>query len=111
MRKFLIAIILLLAVDAIWLFFIGKRALAMTADIQGSPVVLRYLPAFLVYVALAYLVQLPTSVAEAALMGAAVYAVYEFTSLALLTKYSPLMAIADTMWGGVLFATVHVLLH
>jgi uncharacterized membrane protein len=105
------AFFLLIAVDAVWLFFVGPTALSMTAAIQGSPVAFRILPALVVYVALTYLVQLPTSSAQAFLMGASVYAVYDFTNLALLAKYSPLMAVADTMWGGVLFATVHTILQ
>ena len=105
--SFIAAFILLLLVDAVWLFFVGPTALAMTAAIQGSPVAFKVLPALVVYVALAYLVQLPTSITTAALMGASVYAVYDFTSLSLLKKYSLGMAIADTMWGGVLFAVVH----
>ena len=109
--SFVAAFILLLLVDAVWLFFVGPTALAMTAAIQGSPVAFRILPALVVYVALAYLVQLPTSVTTAALLGASVYAVYDFTSLSILKQYSPGMAVADTVWGGVLFATVHVLLR
>lgn len=108
--SFAVAFVVLLAVDAVWLFFIGPTALAMTAAIQGSPVVFRALPALVVYVALTYLVQLPRTTAEAALLGAAVYAVYDFTSLALLKKYSPWIAIADTLWGGVLFAVTHAIL-
>jgi uncharacterized membrane protein len=109
--SFAVAFVLLLVVDAVWLFFVGPTALTMTAAIQGTPVAFKILPALIVYIALAYLVQLPTSVTDAALLGASVYAVYDFTSLSLLAKYSPLIAIADTMWGGVLFATVHVLLR
>jgi len=109
--SFVAAVLLLLLVDAVWLLCVGPRALAMTAAIQGSPVVLKWIPALLVYVALAYLVHLPTTATQAALLGSAVYAVYDFTSLALLTKYSPVMAIADTLWGGVLFIVVHLLLR
>lgn len=108
--SFAAAFVVLLAVDAVWLFFVGPTALAMTATIQGSPVAFRVLPALVVYVALAYLVQLPTTTKDAALLGAAVYAVYDFTNLALLKKYSPAMAVADTMWGGVLFAVTHTIL-
>lgn len=105
------AFVLLLLVDAVWLLVVGPQALAMTAAIQGSPVSFRILPAVVVYVALAYLVQLPSTMLQAALMGAAVYAVYDFTSLSILKKFSPWMAVADTMWGGVLFATVFAILR
>ena len=43
-------------------------------------------------------------------LGAATYAVYDFTSLAILKKYEVGVAIADTVWGGVLFATVFSIL-
>ena len=110
LTSFAAAFVLLLLVDAVWLLLVGPRALAMTAAIQGSPVAFRALPALVVYIALAYLVQLPQTTTEAALLGAAVYAVYDFTSLSLLKKYSPAMAVADTMWGGVLFAITHSIL-
>jgi hypothetical protein len=42
--------------------------------------------------------------AHAALIGAATYAVYDFTSLSILKKYEAKIAVADTLWGGVLFA-------
>jgi len=36
--------------------------------------------------------------------------VYDFTSLSLLKKYSPTIAVADTLWGGVLFAIVKAIM-
>jgi uncharacterized membrane protein len=99
-----IAILLLVAVDAVWLLTAGRYAIGMTERIQGSPVTFRFLPALVVYVALAYLVYQVNSVQDAALLGAATYAVYDFTSLTILKKYELGIAAADTLWGGVLFA-------
>ena len=108
--QFIIAILLLIVVDLPWLLTVGKYALGMTERIQGSPVVMQFGPALVVYVALAYLIYQVKTVGEAALLGAATYAVYDFTSLAILKKYELNVAIADTLWGGALFAIVFTLL-
>lgn len=105
-----IAMVLLLLVDSVWLFTAGRYALTMTERIQGSSVQFNFLAAIVVYVALAYLVFQAKTVAEAGLLGCSVYAVYDFTSLTILKKYEVGIAIADTLWGGVLFMAVHMLL-
>ena len=106
LKQMIIAAILFVLVDLPWLLTAGQYALRMTERIQGSPVILQYGPALVVYVAVAYLVYQVTTVQEAALLGAATYAVYDFTSLAILKKYEWTMAVADTVWGSVLFASV-----
>jgi len=108
--QFIVAALLFVAIDSVWLLTAGKYALAMTERIQGSPVVMRFGPALIVYIALAYLVYQVKTVGEAALLGAATYAVYDFTSATILKKYEVGMAIADTLWGGALFAIVFTLL-
>ena len=57
-----------------------------------------------IYLALAYLLSRTGGVLDAALMGTATYAVYDFTNLATLGKYELNFALADSAWGGVLFA-------
>ena len=106
----LFAMFLFVAVDSVWLLTAGRYALAMTERIQGSPVSFRFVAAIPVYIALAYLIYQVDSVQDAALMGAATYAIYDFTSLAILKKYELGMAAADTLWGGALFAIVFTLL-
>lgn len=110
-KQLAIAIVVLVVIDSVWLLTAGQYALAMTQRIQGSPVIMNLGAALVVYVALAYLVWQVKSVQEAGLLGAAVYAVYDFTSLAILKKYELGMAIADTLWGGVLFAAVFSVLQ
>jgi len=109
-RSMIIAMILFVAVDAVWLLTAGQYALAMTERIQGSPVSFRFAAGIPVYIALAYLIFQVDSVQDAALMGAATYAIYDFTSLTILKKYELGMAAADTLWGGALFAIVFTLL-
>ena len=110
LKQLVVAMVVLALIDSAWLFTAGRYAVEMTNRIQGSAVVFNSGAALVVYVALAYLVYQVASVQEAALLGAATYAVYDFTSLAILKKYELGMAVADTLWGGVLFAATYSVL-
>jgi uncharacterized membrane protein len=100
------AIVLLLAFDMPWLFLIGETAQKLIMRIQGSELKLRYTPALVVYVALAYLVMKAETPMEAFKMGVAVYAVYDFTNYAMFKNYTLSFAILDSLWGGILMALV-----
>ena len=108
---FITVIVLLVGVDLIWLLTAGRLSLKMLEKIQGSPVVMRFWAAAVVYVALAYLVLQAKNLWQAIGIGSATYAVYDFTSLATLIDYDWRIAIADTIWGGILFGTVWKIRH
>lgn len=82
----------------------------MFRTIQGTPVQMRLWAAIPVYIALAYLLLQQTTTLGAFTQGAAVYAVYDFTNLLVFKNYTLSFALADTLWGGVLFATAYTLL-
>jgi uncharacterized membrane protein len=48
---------------------------------------------------------------EAFYVGAATYAVYDFTNLATLKNYDVKFAFADSLWGGILFYIGHTVLE
>jgi uncharacterized membrane protein len=99
--------LLFVVCDLPWLYATSGITDSMYKKIQcGTPIKLRYWAALPVYVALAYLVQLPRSTMDAFFLGLAVYAVYEFTTYAVLSNYELSFAIADSLWGGVLFVLV-----
>ena len=107
-KKLFITVFVLIIVDSIWLFTGGQYALHMTAAIQGASVVFRYGGALIVYIALAYLHNtFAKSIQEAFALGLSTYAVYDFTNYALLKDYDFRFAVADTVWGGILFSMVH----
>ena len=102
---FLTYIVLLALFDMPWLYMIsGSYAKAIVSVQSGSAPEYRIAAALPVYIGLAYLLTLAHSVDQAFLIGAACYAVYDFTVLALFKKYPLWIAIADTLWGGVLFS-------
>jgi uncharacterized membrane protein len=98
--------VVILVLDLPWLIISSQWSGDMIRDIQGSALVLNPIPAIVVYLALGFLATIPTSPVESFGLGAATYAVYDFTNLATLKKYQPLFALADTFWGGVLFTLV-----
>ncbi len=99
--------VLIFLVDIPWLYAVSGWSGEMVRDIQGSSLQMRIVPAAVVYLALGYLATLPKSILEAFGIGAATYAVYDFTNLAILKQYDPMFAIADTLWGGTLMAIVY----
>lgn len=97
-------------VDIFWLLTGGIYARKMTENIQGKPIQLRFVSAAIVYLFLAFMLLQTKSAKEAFLYGCAIYGVYDFTNHALLDQYDWKFAIADTLWGGVLFVVARHLL-
>jgi uncharacterized membrane protein len=96
--------ILIAAIDLPYLLLVSGQFKPMVAAIQGSPLQFRLWSAIPVYLALGYLLTLAGGWRQAALIGAATYAVYDFTNYATLTKYPLHFAIQDTLWGATLMA-------
>lgn len=111
LKRYFTSIPLLLFVDMFWLLSAGQYAIRMTEAIQGAPVTFRYGAAVLVYLAMAYLLSLAKTAGEAFMIGLTSYAIYDFTSYALLRGYDWRLAVADTLWGGVLFMLVFLALQ
>lgn len=111
LTKFFIALFLIPLIDTPWLLLQMKPSRMMFTGIQGGRAPeMRLLAAIPVYIALAFLAIQQTSMIGAALSGAAVYAVYDFTNLLVFKDYLVSFAIKDTIWGGVLFALTYSIL-
>ena len=99
--------VMIFIVDLPWLSFTGGNYNAILQAIQGGKEVrMRPMAGLVVYPALAFLSLKTTSLKDAFLTGACVYAVYDFTVLAVFKDYPFYMAIGDTLWGGLLFTIV-----
>ena len=108
-RLLLVAFAIFL-LDLPWLSVIGGNYTAIVQAIQGGREVrMRPLAGLVVYPALAFLALRTGSAKDAFLTGAAVYAVYDFTVLAAFKEYPIYMAVADTLWGGLLFTAIYYL--
>ena len=99
-------------IDLVYLSFIQKIYAKNVSVIQGGkPMQLRLVYAVPVYVALGYLLTQAKSWRQAFLLGMATYAVYDFTVLTVFQDYTLPLALADTLWGGILLATAFYVVH
>ena len=107
--------ILLVVVDSLYLSRISVPFGKMVEQIQKKPMKMKIGPAVIVYLALVgawyffiYREMKKRSFGEnigrAALLGLFIYAVYDFTNLALIDGYRLDLAIIDSVWGSTLFA-------
>jgi uncharacterized membrane protein len=101
---------LFIVCDLPWLYINRNWSQKMFEKIQGgAPLRVRWEGVPIVYIALAVLIQCARSTAEAAVIGIATYSVYDFTNYSILANYELPFAIADSLWGGVLFIIVRTL--
>ena len=108
--QFVAVAVALVIVDLPWLTLISGDYMRAVQQIQcGKEVRTRPIAGAIVYPALAYLSLKTKSLNEALLTGMAVYAVYDFTVLAVFEKYPLYLAVADSLWGGTLFSIVYYL--
>jgi uncharacterized membrane protein len=108
--KLLVAAISLFAIDILWLLTGGIYARHIVQKIQGMPMQMRILSAAVVYFFLAYMLLQVSSAKQAFMYGLCIYGVYDFTNHALFNDYDWKFAVADTLWGGVLFTMAYLLI-
>lgn len=108
-KTFIKVLVILLAVDSVYLFLVGGWAQTMVVKIQRvfSPV--RLWSAAVTYVLLAlgltyFIVEPKKTLWEAALLGLVIYGVFDFTNMAMFKHYDIRFALVDTAWGAVLSA-------
>jgi uncharacterized membrane protein len=108
-NKLLITAILFVFLDTIYLNLIKNYFSKQIFLVQGSSIKLNYFAILLCYMFLIFginyfIIQPNRSIQDAFILGFIIYGVYELTNKALLTKWSWLTVIIDTIWGGILFA-------
>lgn len=108
MTPILIAMIVMLMLDAVYLTLTSGFYNKQVRLIQGGNLKIKIVPTLLVYgvllVGLYYFILLPKRpVMDAVLLGFVIYAVFELTNLAIFDKWSLQAVILDSLWGGILF--------
>ena len=116
MISLLTSAVLFVCIDAIYLNLMKGYFNNQIKQVQGSPIQLNLVGAFLTYIFLIYglnyfIISKNRSVGDAFLLGIVIYAVYEFTNLSLLKNWHVLTTILDTTWGGILFALTTFLVY
>lgn len=108
-KTFIKIFILLVLVDLIWLKLVAqKKYKVMIKDIQGEDMKVKMLPAFFVYILMSILLMLfGSSDIRNFILGACTYGVYDMTNLTIFNKFDTKFAIADMIWGGILFTITY----
>ena len=104
--------IIMLILDIIFIMLMLTTFKSMIFDIQGSNISFKPIPAIICYVALIFGLNyfiLNTNktnkekIIDSILLGLVIYTVYETTNYTIIDKWRPLVAITDSVWGGILF--------
>lgn len=108
-KKIMVSAITMILLDSVYLTMNYQAFAEEIAAIQRVVLQLRMEGAILCYFFLIFglyyfILRRNRSVLEAFLFGLVIYAVYDTTNYATLKKWSPYLAIMDTLWGGTLFA-------
>jgi uncharacterized membrane protein len=105
----LVSAITMVVIDSIYLSLMKGYFMNQVKNVQGSPLKINFLAAAICYIFLIlglnyFIIKPRRSVQDAFLLGLVIYGVYETTTWALFSKWSPLTVIMDTLWGAILFA-------
>jgi uncharacterized membrane protein len=105
-----VSAITMIALDGLYLQTMKNSFSDQIIKVQGSPLVLKILPTILCYMLLVFglnyfIISKKQSLYAAFLLGIVIYGVYDTTTYALITKWSPQLALIDTLWGGILMCT------
>jgi uncharacterized membrane protein len=112
MNSFIVSSLLLVLVDSIYLYFIGKPVFDKTVmAIQNSALSVNLAPAVFTYILMAillnyFIISVNKSPFDAFILGFCAYGIFDFTNMAIFKKYNLRTAITDTLWGAILFFSV-----
>lgn len=112
MNSFIVSSLLLVLVDSVYLYFIGKPVFDKTVmAIQNSALSVNLAPAVFTYILMAillnyFIISVNKSPFDAFILGFCAYGIFDFTNMAIFKKYNLRTAIMDTLWGAILFFSV-----
>ena len=112
MNSFIVSSVLLVLVDSVYLYFIGKPVFDKTVmAIQNSALSVNLAPAVFTYILMAillnyFIISVNKSPFDAFILGFCAYGIFDFTNMAIFKKYNLRTAIMDTLWGAILFFSV-----
>jgi uncharacterized membrane protein len=102
--------VIFVLIDSLYLYLMSNKFSNMIKNIQKSDLQLKLFPTLLCYLfllsSLYYFIILKNgSLMDAFLLGFFIYGVYETTNSAIFKNYDYNIALIDTIWGGILFAS------
>ena len=108
-REIIISTVTLLVLDGIYLYSNLRTFENQVINVQRVVLKARPVGAILCYLALIFglnyfIISKNRSPLDAFLLGLVIYAVYDSTNYTIFKQWSPMLAVTDSLWGGILFA-------
>jgi len=115
-KKITFIAIFLLVLDGIYLNLVSRSYAHQIASIQRTAMNINMVGVIVCYTLLIFclyyfIIKDKKPVIDAFLLGFIIYGVYDATSYAVFKKWSPGLAIVDTLWGGILFSLTTALTY
>ena len=109
--RVIISGIILLALDLTYISLASSFFAKQITLVQTLPVKINYIAAIAAYIVIIFAINYfilnnDASVLDAFRLGFSIYAIYELTNYSLLRNWQFKTVVVDTLWGGILFATV-----
>jgi len=114
-KKVILLGLIFILIDSIYLSLMKNNFQKLIKNIQGSDLKLNIPSTILCYIFLIssiyyFIISKNGTILDAFLLGIFIYGVYETTNTATFKKWNYKIALIDTLWGGILFAsTIYVL--
>lgn len=107
---------ILLALDFIYLSYIKGQYETQIVQIQRVVMKVKILPVILCYILLCFalnyfILRTHRPILDAFLLGFVIYGVFDTTNYAIFKKWNPMLALADSIWGGLLFAITTYIIY
>jgi uncharacterized membrane protein len=109
LKTIALSTLVLLILDFTFIYLIMASYCKMVTDVQGSPLRFNIYGGFACYILIIsslyyFILRTRRPVKDAFLLGLFIYGILESTNYAILKKWDAIIAITDTIWGGVLYA-------
>jgi len=106
----LVPSIVLICIDFVYLSSFGGKFVELIERIQYSKFNMNFIGVFgsyllIVFALYYFIIKEKKSVFDAFVLGVVLYGVFDFTNIALFKKYDLVIALIDTLWGGILLAS------
>ena len=110
-KNILVSTVLFLAIDSVYLTLSKTLFNSLVKSIQGNEIKLNLDGAIFAYLCIVlifnyFIIQKNGGFMDAFLLGLLTYGIFEGTNKAIFSKWSVKAMIIDTVWGGILFASV-----
>jgi uncharacterized membrane protein len=110
LKPIILTALVMILIDYLYLTINKNYYFGIIEQIQGSRVNIKIAGVVICYIILVlgmnyFIISENKSILSAFLLGIMVYSVFNSTTYAMFNKWNEKVAIMDTLWGGILFAT------